>query len=513
MAKYNGKDKNNALLEAISKNIKQLITTGNALPAEADDTLVTIIDGIKIPSDEVEKYKKLQEIAAILDFTGKDESELYSFADILLAKDKQEELFKLVNSPEITSLAKNDKAPLVFPSVFGQYGEIPGLNGVTCPRPKSNFETIESYEEYLSEHYKKFGIQSTMLENGMRAAFPHEKLEWVNGQAHTPSSAEYRSEYYKELKEKHEKAAKGGDGKDPSQMTEEEKKKAAEKAEERKLNRKKLDRRVYPKGRKTLREYLTGFGSRLREGNKALLSKENWPKIKKFLIGAAIATAAIVVLQPVIAPLMSSLLQGLVAWPQMLAYAITGTATTSSGALVALSVGERLAMGLVGAAVPVGLVAAIRKIAQRRKGKEPVPTDEPQGPTGDDDDEIGDDNDKGKVKGKGKGKGNEPDPTEPEITLPDGPLAVKKKYVQDKLVEIKNEIEDIETQLAALKENPTNDTELMEETLNNLRSRISKLKSLRDQYLNLLATLVNEVEFKAATEGPEVKTETGGLNL
>ena len=512
MAKYNGKDKNSALIEAIEKNIKQLITTGGALPAD-DDTLVTIIDGVKIPSDEEAKYKKLQEITAILDFTGKDESELYSFADILLEKDKQEDLFKLVNSPEISSLAKNDKCPLVFPSVFGQYGEIPGLNGVTCPRPKSNFETVESYEEYLSEHYKKFGIQSTILENGMRAAFPHEKLEWVNGKAQTPSSAEYRSEYYKELKEKHEKTAKGGDGKDPSQMTEEEKKKAAEKAEERKLNRKKLERRVYPKERRTLREYLTGFGSRMRERNKALFSKENWPKIKKFLIGAAIATAAIVVLQPVIAPLMSSLLQGLVAWPQMLAYAFTGTATTSTGALVTLSVGERLAMGLVGAAVPVGLVAAIRKIAQRRKGKDPVPVEEPKGPTEDDDDEIDDDEEKGKDKGKGKGKEKDPDPKEPEITLPEGPLAVKKEFVQNKLREIKTEIEDIETQLTALKENPTNDTELMEQTLNDLRARINKLKSLREQYLTLFATLVNEVEYKAATEGPEVKAETGGLNL
>lgn len=509
MAKYDGKDKNSALLEAINKNIKQLITTGNILPAD-DESLVTIIDGVKIPSDEVDKYKKLQEITAILDFIGKDESELYSFADILLEKDKQEELFKLVNSPEITSLAKNDKCPLVFPSVFGQYGEIPGLNGVTCPRPKSNFETIESYEEYLSEHYKKFGIQSTMLENGMRAAFPHEKLEWVNGKAQTPSSAEYRSEYYKELKEKHEKTATEG-SKNPAEMTEEEKKKAQEKAEERKLNRKKLERRVYPKGRKTLREYLSGFGTKMREKNRALFSKENWPKIKKFLIGAAITAAAVIVLQPVVAPLMSSLIQGLFAWPQMLGYALTGTVTTSTGALVTLSVGERLAMGLVGAAVPAGIITVLRKLAKKKKGQEPEVIEEPKGPTNGEDDEEDNDKDKDKDKEKEKGKGDET--KEPEIKLPDGPLAVKKKYVQDKLVEIKKEIEDIETQLAALKENPTNDTELMEQTLTNLRERISKLKGLRDQYLALLATLVNEVEFKAATEGPEVKAETGGLNL
>ena len=511
MAKYNGTDKNGALLEAISKNINQLITTSKILAA-TDESLVVEIDGVKIPSDEEDKYKKLVEIASILDFTGKDESELFCFADILLEQSKQEELFKLVNSPEITILAKNDKNPLVFPSVFGQFGEIPGLNGVTCPRPKSSFETTESYEEYLSQHYKKFGIQSTILESGMRAAFPHEKLEWENGQAKTPSNSEYRSEYYNDLKKKHEEATakKAEDSKEPKPLSQEETDKAKAKAEERIVNRKKLERRVYPKGRKTLREYLSGFGSSMRGKNGALFSKENWPKIKKFLIGAAIAAAAIVVLQPVIAPLVGSLVQGLFAWPQMLAYAFTGTATTSSGALIALSASERIAMGLIGAAVPTGLVVAIRKIAQRRKGKDPIVEEEPKGPeVPTDDDETGDGDDKEKDKEKTKGKEGD----EPEITLPEGPIDAKKKFVQEKLIEIKNEIEDIEAQLAALKENTALDTELREQTLNQLHTRKEKLKLLRDKYMAALAIPVEEVKVEAAAEEIVMSNESGGMKI
>ena len=101
----------------------------------------------------------------------------------------QERLFELANDSELG---------LTFPSVFGQYGEIPNHPGVKCPRPKSLLETMEEYEEYLGNYYAKHKINAVYDENNVRLPYPHERFEWNKGAAIEHQNDDYTHPAYKE---------------------------------------------------------------------------------------------------------------------------------------------------------------------------------------------------------------------------------------------------------------------------------------------------------------------------
>ena len=188
MAKMNGLDKNDALIKQVQGKVDTILLTSEKMDAD----LVEVIDGKKVLSDEVEKYKKLKEVIAILDFKDKDEDSLFAFEEIYLEKSKKERLFELANDKELD---------LSFPNAFGQYGEIPNHPGLNCPRPQSLLETTESYEEYLKDYYGKHKIEPQYNEDGLRSEYPHQRFEWNKGTALTPQSEEFVHPSYKQYKE------------------------------------------------------------------------------------------------------------------------------------------------------------------------------------------------------------------------------------------------------------------------------------------------------------------------
>ena len=433
MAKISGSEKNNKLIEQITKAIETIITTSKNLDNTDDEIIVVSIDGKKIVEDEANRYKKLVQVKNILDFPEKAESELFAFEEVYVEKSKQEALFELANDEELG---------IEFPSAFGQYGEIPGTDGLTCPRPKSMLETYEGYEAYLKQYYKEADIDPTFDEDGIRLPYPHEKYIWVKGQATASKEKDYVSSYYKEYKnwkengiEEENTIEDSGIAGTPSNDGEDEEKTGSKKnkqktteatdedtpelsdeersarAKERTQQRKGLTRRKYAKDKKTLGDYLKAPFRKLDEADKTLSNGKNWPKIRRFLVGAAVAVGAVVLLQTAGLPLLTGIWTGLTEWPFMLTSAITGVAT-KGGATIALTATERIAMGLIGVAVPAGVFGIVKGLSDRWKKTKQKAEEEWEREHGtDNDDDIEDDNDKDKgkdddlTKGKGKGKG------------------------------------------------------------------------------------------------------------
>ena len=82
MAKISGSEKNNKLIEQVTKAIETIITTSKTLDNTDDENLVVSIDGKKILVDEENHYKKLVQVKKILDFSEKPESELFAFEEV-----------------------------------------------------------------------------------------------------------------------------------------------------------------------------------------------------------------------------------------------------------------------------------------------------------------------------------------------------------------------------------------------------------------------------------------------
>lgn len=539
MAKISGSEKNNKLIEQVTKAIETIITTSKSL----DDDLVASIDGKKIVTDEINRYKKLSEVKNILDFTEKSENELFGFEEVYVEKSKQVRLFELANDEELG---------IEFPSAFGQYGEIPGTNGLTCPRPKSMLETFEGYEAYLKQYYKEADIDPTFDEEGVRLPYPHEKYIWVKGQATASKEKDYVSSYYKAYKDWKENgieeenskgdsgvagapanegddAEKSGSKKNKPKVTEatdddtpelsDEERSA--RAKERTEQRKGLNRRKYAKDKKTLGDYLKAPFRKLDEADKTLSNGKNWPKIRRFLVGAAVAVGAVVLLQTAGLPLLSGIWTGLTEWPFMLTSAITGVAS-KGGATIALTAAERIAMGLIGVAVPAGVFGICKGLSDKwKKTKQKAEEDwEREHGTGDDD--IDDDKDKGKGKGKGddddltKGKGKGTDTgkkqPKPKVTIPEGSLNDKITFIKNALTGINEEL-DIAIEEQRALDVSVDSPELKEERLEALSKKIKNLKTKRDAYMEELTKLVTDIEIEAAEkEQPAAIHTSGGMN-
>lgn len=539
MAKISGSEKNNKLIEQVTKAIETIITTSKSL----DDDLVASIDGKKIVTDEMDRYKKLTEVKNILDFTEKSENELFGFEEVYVEKSKQERLFELANDEELG---------IEFPSAFGQYGEIPGTDGLTCPRPKSMLETFEGYEAYLKQYYKEADIDPTFDENGVRLPYPHEKYIWVKGQATASKEKDYVSSYYKAYKDWKENGVEEENSKDNSgvagaptnegddteksgskknkpkttQSTDEDAPELSDeerstRAKERAEQRKGLNRRKYAKDKKTLGDYLKAPFRKLDEADKTLSNGKNWPKIKRFLVGAAVAVGAVALLQTAGLPLLSVIWTGLTEWPFMLTSAITGVAT-QGGTTVALTALDRLVMGIIGVAVPAGVFGIVKGLSDKWKKTKQKAEEDWEREHGTDDEEIEDDDDKEKGKGKGddddltKGKGKGTDTgkkqPKPKVTIPEGSLNDKITFIKNALTGINEELD------IAIEEQRTLDTsvdspELKEERLNTLSKKIKNLKAKRDAYMEELAKLVTDMEIEAATkEQPAAIHTSGGMN-
>lgn len=534
MAKISGSEKNSKLIEQVKKAIETIITTSKAL----DEEMVSSIDGKKIVTDEIEHYKKLVQVKNILDFSEKAESELFAFEEVYVEKSKQEKLFELANDSELG---------IEFPSAFGQYGEIPGTEGLTCPRPKSMLETYEGYEAYLKQYYKAADIDPTFDENGVRLPYPHEKYIWKKGQATVSKEKDYVSSYYKEYKEWKSKLTKGeeleesgtaGAPEEEDDLTEDKGKKTGKtkkteptdddtpelsdeersaRAKDRTAKRKGLDRRKYPKDKKTIGDYLKAPFRKVDEADKTLSNGKNWPKIKRLLVGAAVVVGAGILLQTAGLPLLSGIWTGLTEWPFMITSAISGVAT-KGGATIALSAAERIAMGLIGVAVPAGVFGIVRGCAKRwdaAKKKAEEEWEREHGGIDDDTDDIDDpdiDKDKGKKKGTDKGTGDDKKKTpKPKVNVPEGSLNDKITFIKNALSKINDDLDIAQEELRAL-DTSVDSAELKEERLKALSTKIKNLKTKRDAYMEELVKLVSDAEFEAAKEQPAAIHTSGGMN-
>ena len=583
MANINGVDKNAALIKQVQDKVDTILRTSEKM----EEDLVTIHQGKKVLTDELEKYKKLEEVIEILGFSDKDESSLYAFENIYLEKSKQERLFELANDSELD---------LNFPSAFGEYGEIPNHPGIKCPRPKSLLETTETYEEYLKEYYSRHKIEPQFNEDGLRSEYPHERFEWSKGTASQPASPDYVHPNYKAYKEwKAEEAKKtattgdddtekgkggnsgtgtgtgtgnsgnntgdgekgkgkasedgngtdstktDGNGPDLDGDATDRKKKSAERTEQRKglfggLFKKNPNRRVYVKDKKTLKDYLLAPFRKISEADGTLANGQNWPKIKRLLVGAAIVVGGAALIATVGGPLISTVATGLLNWPMMLTGALTGTMTTSGGAMVTLTVLDRIVMGLVGAAVPAGIIGSIYHIIKKRKGKAIDDVDDkgPKGPQDGDDDKgkdkgkgKGKGDDKGHDKGKGKGKGdgdgdgtgdddkgkggdttggNGDDNDEP-VVVEGTSFKERVEFIATKLHEINNELAEIEMQKEAFK-GQTSETAVQQLEL--LETSRKKLELMKSKYQIELMKLTGNTYAQDATMGEE-DLSAGGM--
>lgn len=573
MANINGVDKNAALIKQVQNKIDTILLTSEKM----DQDLVTVIQGKKVLTDEVERYQKLAEVIDILGFKDKEESTLFAFEEIYLEKSKQERLFELANDAELD---------LSFPSAFGQYGEIPNHPGLKCPRPKSLLETTESYEEYLKEYYSKHKIEPQYNEDGLRSEYPHERFEWKKGTATQPASPNYVHPNYKEYKEwKREEAkkvastgdddtkkgkgdngtggnntgsddtekgkGKGTEGGDTSDTTKtdgdgpdldgdatDRKKKSAERTEKRKglfgLFKKDPKRRVYVKDKKTLKDYLLAPFRKINEADGTLANEQNWPKIKRLLVGAALVVGAGALIATVGGPLISTVATGILNWPMMLTGALTGTMTTSSGAMVTLTVLDRIVMGLVGAAVPAGIIGSIYHIIKKRKGVAIDDSDdkEPKGPQDGDDDEKdkgkgkgkGDDKDHDKGKGKGKvdgdGDGSDDDDTkkgnggngtgdnnDEPVVVEGTSFEERVAFIATKLREINNELNEIAMQEEAFRGQTSS---LAADQAKILETRRKKLELMKSKYQIELMKLTGNTYAQSETMGEE-DLSAGGM--
>ena len=571
MAKISGKEKNYKLIQKIEQEINKIITSSRYTEENEKENIkkTDVIENnitIRILDTDVEKYKMLKEIKDILIFEDKDDKELFQFEQVFLPKNSQERLFELTNSPEIN---------IDFPNIFGEYGEIPNTNGVKCPRPKSMLESIEEYENYLKNYYKKNGIEATYNEDGVRQPFPHEKFEWKKGVATLPLTDNYKSDYYnnyltwkknkiKKDKEnsipktkfnfgtppptppKKENTNKNDDGTKIDDNTAANNRKAT--AAERTKKRKGLNRRVYPKDKKTLKDYLFAPFRKISEATESLGNEKNWSKIKRVLVGAAIAVGGILALQYVGIPLITTALKVFSYIPEMIAGAITGVITTPSGSMITLSAADRIMYGLTGAALPLSLIALVRKIAKKRKkggieieegddevekDPEPVPTNPtgngtdpepvqptPKGPSGNGDDTVknpGTPDDGTNVPPTGGTTTPPSGDTNPEdnIDVPtNASYEEKLAIIKSKLKELNTKIEETKNEMKLINESETIETDLTKKRKLMLEQRLISLKALRNNYIDFFTeTLNNEgIEITEQTNAA-LRPATGGMKV
>ena len=201
----------------------------------------------------------------------------------------------------------------------------------------------------------------------------------------------------------------------------------------------------------------------------------------------------------------------------MLISAITGVAT-QGGTTVALTAIDRLVMGIIGVAVPVGAFGIVKGLADKWKKTKKEAEEKWEREHGNDDDEIDDTDDKTKGKGdddltKGKGKGTDtgkkPKPT---VTIPEGSLNDKITFIKNALTGINEEL-DIAVEEQRAIDASVDSPELKKERLEKLSEKIKKLKTKRDAYMEELAKLVTDMEIEAATkEQPAAIHTSGGMN-
>lgn len=162
---------------------------------------------------------------------------------------------------------------------------IPDLN-IKRPRAKMDSETVEEYENMLTDYYKKqCQYVAEKDENGIRKPYPHEKYEWIqNKYANKNTQKNYVSDYYK----------------NNIANAKVETENVSNAASDDKLKPQK--RKFIPKKRKVQSkrkwwDFIHSAPAAVKSTSDTLVKNENWSNLKKGLIrlgkGALIAAAAI----------------------------------------------------------------------------------------------------------------------------------------------------------------------------------------------------------------------------
>lgn len=515
MAKINGMDANKALIEKIQEKIKAAHIAATVVDKEDDKE---IYKGKLYLKEEIKIIKTLDSILDILSFGNQEleENELLCYGEtnattnditkLYMEKAKQEELFELVNSNEAKL------AGIKFPSVFGEYGEIPNTNGIIRPRPKSLLETIESYETYLEEYYKKHKIEKELDEEGIRKPYPHELFTWSKGVASSPTDSNYREQTYLDYVEEAKKKKTEKKPAPAPTPTETEKKgttskdteKKGEDTEKKKETLTESERIELAKERKEKRHLLkeAGAGLRIRlkeirnfwkskyenlkkdfETLKTGTKEEKWKTFKKLASIAAIVVAGGVLAAYVAGPLLSVIGTGALHGINGIGAAITGLIPTANGA-IALSVGDRIVYGLIAAAAPAAAIYSVIRLANKAKKEEPKkgkpetePTDEGENTEGT--------GETGEEKPTGKTETEEKEPVIEGNTIEE-----QANFINAKLQEIQKLINENEEAVNLLSQDSEDERVKLE--IIKYKTEILRLQKLRKQYIKAYNKIYDE---------------------
>ena len=201
--KYSGSKLNEGLLNKLKSKTDSIIEDGRRNESAPDKSsleklTITKEDGsteeIYVTAKDKEVFGKINYIKEMLDFGEFEKSQLYDLPGGKITIGGNSSSFRMflpvVDAPSIVGrimdLKISEVIDIEFPQEFyrlnsyfkGPEAKMPDTD-MEVPRPKKGDESIEEYEQFLEEEYKKHGIEKTPDSGtAWRMPYPHEKIDY-----------------------------------------------------------------------------------------------------------------------------------------------------------------------------------------------------------------------------------------------------------------------------------------------------------------------------------------------
>ena len=201
--KYSGSRLNEGLINKLKQKINNIEEEGKKNESAPDKSsleklTITKADGssedIYVTAKDKEAYDKINYVKEILDFGEFELSQVYDLVGGKIKSNGTSSAFRLylpvVEAPSLVERIINsgisEVIDIEFPQEFYRLhsyfkddeAKLPESD-MEVPRPKKGDETIEEYEQFLEEEYKKHGIEKTQdAGTNWRMPYPHEKVDY-----------------------------------------------------------------------------------------------------------------------------------------------------------------------------------------------------------------------------------------------------------------------------------------------------------------------------------------------
>ena len=371
MTTINLKTYNQKIIDSIVKKMREIIVRGS----KSENT--EKIDDYIIDVNDINDFKNLNELGEILhkDITIDDEN-IYLFQEVAVKASEYNYFMHILYE---------ENPGIEIPKSLTVYGIIPGLN-IKTPRPKFVLESMEDYENYLKDFYKKYDIIPELDEEGIRKPYPHEKYKWKDGKA-LKVSDDYTISYYSnyrasKLKEKllNNNSNHENNTNNNSNKKNETKEKRSETFKRRTYNNPKkrhhatTGRRYRVTKIKSLTDWLKELPKKARNLDLALGKDEVLVNVgtgvKRTALVAAIIALGIVSLKYFI-PFLGLNISALGKIPQILLPALTGSGISASGTVYTTTQISLMRKALVNLLIEIGGISTITAVIvhQKRKAK------------------------------------------------------------------------------------------------------------------------------------------------